>query len=312
MPEREPLLVANDLRVSLATRRGEVAVVRGVDLCAGDGETLGIAGESGCGKSTLAAALVRLLPCQGRISGSIMFRGKEVLDMDERALRALRGAQIAICFQNAAASFDPLMKIGAHLNEVRRLHRKERSGDVADQIESVGLDRDVATCYPHQLSGGMLRRAQLAVALAAAPALLIADEPTAGLDAPAQRSFLDLIRSLQARRSFSTILISHDLALIARACTRIAIMYAGLIVEEGPASLVLAQPRHPYTRMLADASRLEPGRSVPGHAPDPAEMPAGCGFVERCPRREQDCEARMPDFQSTPEGRRCRCIMSHA
>ncbi len=300
------LLSLRALRVTLQTRRGPVLVLRGIDLDVAEGEALGIAGESGSGKSTLASTIIRTLPIEGAISGSMSFRGRDILAIDPGEMRRIRGRDIAIVFQEQ--SFDPLARIGQHVAEVLKAHGMIEgvAARVRELLVLVGLDPDVASAYPHRMSGGMLQRAQLAVALAARPSLLIADEPTSAVDAVLQTHLLDLLSSLRARLALSVILISHDLSVISRFCQRIAVMYAGRIVEEGAVGGVLSTPRHPYTEMMLRASRFEGSGGV-GSAPDMFCLPVGCAFRERCPRRVPACGSRDVDL-CRKDGHAVRCV----
>lgn len=301
-----PLLSLRSLRVTLQTRRGPVPVLRGIDLDVADGEALGIAGESGSGKSTLASTIIRTLPLGGAISGSMTFRGRDLLAMDPREMRRIRGREIAIVFQEP--SFDPLARIGKQIAEVLKAHgmTEGAAARVGELLVLVGLDPDVAISYPHRMSGGMLQRAQLAAALAARPSLLIADEPTSAIDAVLQTQLLDLLSSLRTRLALSVILISHDLSVISRFCQRIAVMYAGQLVEEGSVRDVLSSPLHPYTALLLRASRFE-GSGGLGSAPDMFSLPSGCAFRERCPRRLPVCDSQDVDLRRE-DGRAVRCV----
>ncbi|EFF93420.1 peptide ABC transporter ATP-binding protein [Streptomyces sp. e14] len=285
------LLDVRDLEV---TYPGGAAAVRGVDLALAAGEKLGIAGESGCGKSTLALALLRLLPAGTRVGGEILLDGEDVLTMKWGRVRAVRWAGASIVFQGAMHSLNAVHRVGDQIAEPILLHRKataagarKRAGEL---LEQVGLPAARASAYPHELSGGQRQRVMIAMALACDPRLIIADEPTTALDVMIQAQILRLIEELVSEQDVGLIMISHDLAVLADTCDRLAVMYAGRVVEEGPARQVYDDARHPYGRALSEAfprigdpaSRFAP-RGLPGDPPDPAAVPSGCAFHPRCP-----------------------------
>ncbi|PDP89026.1 dipeptide/oligopeptide/nickel ABC transporter ATP-binding protein [Glycomyces fuscus] len=294
------LLDVRDLRVTYRTGGGDVPAVRGVDLSLRPGDTLGLAGESGSGKSTVALALLRLLPETAGISGEVLLEGENVLDMRWGRLRAVRWAGASIVFQGAMHSLNPVRRIGQQIAEPMAVHGTVPSAEaparVAALLEQVGLPASRARDYPHQLSGGQRQRVMIAMALACEPRLVIADEATTALDVMIQAQILALLRRLVAEHGIGMLMISHDLSVLASTCDRVAVMYAGRIVEQGPAREVVHEPAHPYASALSaafprigdPASRLAP-RGLPGDPPDPADPPSGCVFRPRCAVVETVC-----------------------
>ena len=281
---------------AVAGHRGAaVPAVRGVDLVIERGDTVGLAGESGCGKSTIAAAVLRLLPAGAQVGGQVLFDGEDVYAMKPGRLRAVRWTSAAIVFQGALHSLNPVQRVGDQIAEVITLHAQqdERSAAVrlrvGELLERVGLPATRARHYPHQLSGGQKQRVLIALALACNPQLLIADEPTTALDVMVQAQVLELLADLQRERGMAMLFITHDLSVLASTCQRLAVMYAGRIVERGPSHELFADPQHPYSRALAaafarigdPASRLRPS-GLAGDPPDPAALPTGCAFHPRC------------------------------
>ncbi|MFJ4910505.1 ABC transporter ATP-binding protein [Streptomyces sp. NPDC093249] len=312
------LLEVRDLRVTYGTGAGAVPAVRGVDLTLETGSKLGVAGESGCGKSTLALALLRLLPASARISGSVLLDGDDVLTMSWGRLRAVRWAGASIVFQGAMHSLNAVHRIGDQIAEPLLVHgratpaaARRRSGEL---LEHVGLPTARAAAYPHELSGGQRQRVMIAMALACDPRLIVADEPTTALDVMIQAQVLRLIEGLVAERSISLLMISHDLAVLADTCDRLAVMYAGRVVEEGPARAVYEASEHPYGRALSSAfprvgdpaSRRAP-RGLPGDPPDPADLPPGCAFRPRCPVAVDPCGDDQ-ELREAGTGHRAACV----
>ncbi len=314
------LLELRDLAITYRTEGGPVPAVRGVNLSLEAGQTLGLAGESGCGKSTIAASVLRLLPLSATVTGQILFNGEDVLTMNWGRLRAVRWAGASIVFQGALHSLNPVRKIGSQIGEPILLHEpgvsKEAAGRrVTDLLRSVGLPADRADSYPHELSGGQKQRVMIAMALACSPNLIIADEPTTALDVMIQAQVLNLIGDLVRDRGIGMIMISHDLSVLSATCQRLAVMYAGRIVEEGPARQVFTDARHPYAEALAWAfpiigdvrTRMSP-RGLPGDPPDPADVPSGCSFHPRCAVAQPACSTRDMELWPAGEGRRAACV----
>jgi peptide/nickel transport system ATP-binding protein len=308
-----PLLSVRDLHVTYRTAAGPLAAVRGVDLELAAGETLGLAGESGCGKSTLAGALLRLLPKGTEVTGEVLLEDEDVLAMKPGRLRAVRWSGMAIVFQGALHTLNPVQRVGRQIREAIELHRKD--ADVGELLELVGLPARRAGDYPHELSGGQRQRVLIALALACDPKLLVADEPTTALDVMVQAQILRLIRTLQAELQLAVLFITHDLSTLAAICRRLAVMYAGRIVEQGPAHEVFAAPAHPYTRALAaafpvigdPAFRHNPS-GLPGDPPDPRELPSGCPFHPRCPVVREECPRTQVELWPAGDGRRAACV----
>ena len=313
------LLSVRDLHVTYPTDAGPLEAVRGVDLELAAGETLGLAGESGCGKSSLATALLRLLPRGAKVTGEVLLEGENVLAMKPGRLRAVRWTGMAIVFQGALHSLNPVQRIGPQIGEAIELHahgkRAKTSARVGELLELVGLPARRAQDYPHQLSGGQRQRVLIALALACDPKLLVADEPTTALDVMVQAQILRLLADLQERFGLATLFITHDLSTLAAACRRLAVMYAGRIVEEGPAHAVFDAPAHPYTRALAaafpiigdPAFRHNPS-GLPGDPPDPRALPPGCPFHTRCPVVREECPHTAVELWRAGEARRAACV----
>ncbi|MGH2697085.1 MAG: ABC transporter ATP-binding protein [Actinomycetota bacterium] len=315
------LLSIRDLEVTYATQGGPVPAVRGVDLDVEAGETMGLAGESGCGKSTIAHAILRLLPEGTRVTGEVMLEGEDVLTMSFGRLRAVRWGQAAIVFQGAMHSLNPVQRVGEQIVEAVRIHdakvTEAEAGRRAGQlVERVGLPAGRARDYPHELSGGQRQRIMIAMALACGPRLLIADEPTTALDVMVQAQVLTLLKSLQDELKLGLLFITHDLSVLRELCDRLAVMYAGRVVEVGPAGSVFGEPAHPYTRALAGAfpsigdpdDRRAPG-GLGGDPPDPQRVPTGCSFHPRCPARFEPCDRVDPSLYAVEDGRRAACLL---
>ncbi|WP_445529938.1 ABC transporter ATP-binding protein [Streptomyces cyslabdanicus] len=308
-----------DVRNLEVTYPGGVAAVRGADLSLEAGEKLGIAGESGCGKSTLALALLRLLPAGTRVGGEILLDGEDVLAMKWGRVRAVRWAGASIVFQGAMHSLNAVHRVGDQIAEPILLHRKATAAGAkkktGELLEQVGLPAARAGAYPHELSGGQRQRVMIAMALACDPRLIIADEPTTALDVMIQAQILRLIEGLVSEQDLGLVMISHDLAVLADTCDRLAVMYAGRVVEEGPARQVYDDARHPYGRALSEAfprigdpsSRFAP-RGLPGDPPDPAAVPAGCAFHPRCPVALDLCATQDQSLRDAGPARRAACV----
>ena len=314
------LLELRDLAVTYRTDGGPVPAVRGVNLSLEPGHTLGLAGESGCGKSTIATSILRLLPSSAKVTGQILFNGEDVLAMKWGRLRAVRWAGASIVFQGALHSLNPVRKIGSQIAEPILLHetgvsKEAASRRVVELLRQVGLPAARADSYPHELSGGQKQRVMIAMALACSPNLIIADEPTTALDVMIQAQVLNLIGDLVRERGISMITISHDLSVLSTTCRRLAVMYAGRIVEEGPAHEVFTDARHPYAEALAWAfpiigdtrTRMSP-RGLPGDPPDPAAVPSGCSFHPRCAVARPECSTKDMELWPAGDGRLAACV----
>ncbi|MGW6459598.1 ABC transporter ATP-binding protein [Streptomyces sp. NPDC055078] len=312
------VLELRDLRVTYGSGARAVPAVRGVDLSVAAGQKLGIAGESGCGKSTLALALLRLLPASARIGGEVLFDGEDVLTMRWGRLRAVRWAGASIVFQGAMHSLNAVHRIGDQIAEPILLHRRTTPAAarrrVGELLRQVGLPAGRADAYPHELSGGQRQRVMIAMALACDPRLIVADEPTTALDVMIQAQILRLIGELVAEQDIALVMISHDLAVLADTCDRLAVMYAGRVVEEGPARAVYDAARHPYGQALSaafprigDPSSRRAPRGLPGDPPDPSALPPGCPFHPRCAVALELCSAEDQELRGD-EGHRAACV----
>ncbi len=319
-----PLLAVTDLQVSLPTPRGPVQALRGVDLHIARGGTLGLIGESGCGKSMTALAIMGLLPPGARVTGSIMFGGRELLSLSEAALCGLRGNRIGMVFQEPMSALNPLHTIGAQIAEPLRLHRA--FGRAQARVEALRLLDRVRMpqaarrldAYPHQLSGGQRQRVTIAMALACGPDLLIADEPTTALDATLQVEVLDLIAGLVADTGMALLMISHDLGAMARTVARLLVMYGGAGIDSGPTREVFDRLAHPYTRGLFGARpRLGAARvdgrkprltTIAGRVPELSDLPHGCAFADRCEWAVPACRAAPPPWIDVGASHAARCI----
>ncbi len=316
-----PLLSVRDLRTWFYTDQGIAKAVDGVSFDIYAGETLGIVGESGCGKTVTSLSILGLLPqppAKIEDGSSIRFDGKELIGCPEREMRALRGNEISMIFQEPMSSLNPVYSVGNQISEVLRLHRRmNRKSARAETIRLLGEvgigepERRVDE-YPHLLSGGMRQRVMIAMALSCEPKLLIADEPTTALDVTIQAQILELLASLRRRHGMAVLLITHDLGVVAEVCDRVVVMYAGQVVETGTVYEIFADPQHPYTRGLLDSlpSVVNPGqrlKAIPGSVPTPTQWPAGCRFRERCSPAGDGCEIAQPLVPLGTDGRLARC-----
>ncbi len=300
-----PVLQVQGLTTHYRTMRGWVKAAENVSFDVAEGEALGIAGESGCGKSTVALSLLKILPQGGVIrKGKILFEGRDLVPLSEEEMRKIRWKGISIVFQGAMNALNPVIKVGEQIAEAIKTHEKDVSGsDVKDRVakllETVGIEPSRADNYPHEYSGGMRQRALIAMALAVNPTLLIGDEPGTALDVIVAAQTLKLLRELKDKLGLSMILISHDLSIIAETCEKVAIMYAGKIVEYGDAVSVFKNPLHPYTQGLIKAFPSIKGpkvrlTSIPGQPPDLLNPPSACRFHPRCPYVMDVCKIEEP------------------
>ena len=320
-----PLLEASNLLVEFPAAGGVVRAADDVSLALEPGEALGLVGESGCGKSVTALALLRLVMPPGRITaGTIWWRPREqngrvdLLALDEARMRQIRGAELAMIFQEPMTALNPVMKVGEQIAESVRAHerisRREARARAIEVMVQVAIPdpHRRAEDYPHQLSGGLRQRAMIAMAIVCRPRLLIADEPTTALDVTIQAQILDLLRSLRERFGLALLLISHDLAVVAQVADRVAVMYCGRIVEVGPARAVLTAPLHPYTQgLLRAVPRLRSGarlEAIPGTVPNLAALPPGCAFEPRCLFRKAECGRVVPQLRQSGESL-VRCVL---
>jgi peptide/nickel transport system ATP-binding protein len=315
------LLEFRDLHVTYTGSRGRLPAVRGVDLAVHAGETLGIAGESGCGKSTLAMAVLRLLPKHAEVTGQILLDGENLLAMGWGRLRAVRWTGASIVFQGAMHSLNAVQRIGRQVAEPILVHEKTTPAKAAKRVEEllerVGLPPSRARSYPHELSGGQRQRVMIAMALACDPDLVIADEATTALDVMVQAQVLQLISGLVTERGVGLVMISHDLSVLSAVCDRAAVMYAGRIVEQGPAREVFANARHPYSAALGaafpvigdPATRKRPG-GLPGDPPDPTRLPEGCSFAPRCAVAMERCGRESPELLQVGSARTSACFVA--
>lgn len=321
----EEILQVKDLRTSFMTGAGEVQAVRGVNFSLGRGEALGIVGESGSGKSVTSMSILQLLGSNAVIkSGGIEFEGRNIVMMNKRELRSLRGARISMIFQDPMSSLNPLMRVGVQIAEMLEMHNPGMSAEEvkAEVLRLMTLVRIPEPekrfrSYPHEFSGGMRQRVMIAMALACRPDVLIADEPTTALDVTIQDQILKLLRSLQDEFHMSIIFITHDLGVVAELCSRVLVMYGGLIMEEALIDDLFERPAHPYTMGLLNSipsvaqdksQRLTP---IPGSPPDMLQPPAGCPFAARCPYARNICAQRMPEYFPVREGHRSMCWLLH-
>jgi oligopeptide/dipeptide ABC transporter ATP-binding protein len=318
-----PLLEVRDLRTYFHTRDGVVKAVDGVSFDVHRGEVLGLVGESGCGKSVTSFSIMGLVGQPGRVeSGSVTFDGRDLLEMPKKDLRKLRGEHISMIFQQPQSSLNPVFRVGAQISEVFEIHRdmKKAAGaeGAIEMLRRVGIPdpEERAKAYPHEFSGGMAQRAMIAMALACEPELLIADEPTTALDVTIQAQILDLMRDLQRDSNTAVVLITHDLGVVAEMADRIAVMYAGEIVEEADVEELFAEPKHPYTQGLIGSVPIlgqlkEELAVIPGNVPNLVDLPVGCRFADRCQARIdhalEKCTVEKPDLFQVGNRHKARC-----
>ena len=319
MRSSAPLLEVRDLHVEFPTRRGTLAALRGVSFSLGAGEALGIVGESGAGKSLVAFSLLNLLAPPGRVArGEILFEGRDVLTLPPDELRKIRGARMAMIFQDPMTTLNPVLTIGEQLAECLVAHRgasmREARKAAAERLREVAIPDPVERmdCYPHELSGGMRQRVVIAAALMTEPALVVADEPTTALDVTIQAEIMALLARLRRARNMALILISHDLALVSQAVDEALVMYAGKIAERAPVADLVSRPLHPYSRGLLNALPDNADadgrfRQIPGSMPALSAVPSGCAFHPRCFRAEPVCGENIPPTRARAGGREVAC-----
>ena len=319
----EPLLQVRGLTTQFRTDRGLVTAVDGVSFDVNAGETVAVVGESGSGKSVTALSILRLIPSPpGQIvAGEILFEGRDLINMTDREIRAIRGDRIAMIFQEPMSSLNPTLTVGMQIAEPINLHRGKSWRDALDDarglLETVRIPdaRSRVGAYPHQFSGGMRQRAMIAMALACKPKLIIADEPTTALDVTVQAQILDLLKALTKETNSALMLITHDLGVVARYADRVVVMYAGRVIEQAPARELYANPRHPYTRgLLASIPRLDsdtsiPLEPIPGSPPDLASLPQGCAFAPRCRQAIARCATQRPVLRQVTPNHAHACLL---
>jgi peptide/nickel transport system ATP-binding protein len=314
-----PLVRMRDLHVKFVTRDRTVHAVNGVDLDLAAGEVLCILGESGSGKSVTMRALMRLLPKTAKVSGTVEVAGRDVVAMGEGELADFRGGEVAMIFQEPMTALDPVFTIGRQIAETVQRHEKAsrrdaeaRALELLELVQIPSAKRRLAA-YPHELSGGLRQRAMIAVALACRPKLLLADEPTTALDATVQIQVLLLLRELQERMGMGVIFVTHDLGVAGEIADRVAVMYAGKVVEEGPVGAMMRAPLHPYPKGLLGATvhaglRGQRLTTIPGAPPSLEKLPVGCAFAPRCAEAMPECATTTPEARRPAAGRMARCL----
>ncbi|WP_142781825.1 ABC transporter ATP-binding protein [Agrobacterium sp. T29] len=313
-PQDTPLLEVNGLTVSLSTSRGYLEAVRDVSFSLASGEVLGLVGESGSGKSITMRAIMGLLPLKARITGSVRFAGRELIGLPDRALRPIRGKDITMIFQDPMTALNPVLTVGDQLGECIRIHQPhltrsavtERSIELLSMV-AIPMPAERLTQYPHEFSGGMRQRVTIAIAMANSPKLIIADEPTTALDVTVQAQILEVLDGLRRDHGVSIVLITHDLGVVAGMANRVAVMYAGRVVERGTTENIFDNPGHPYTSGLIDSlplldSQTEHLRAIPGTAPSLANRPSGCPFHPRCRFSQAICITEEPQLRPSDAG----------
>lgn len=316
--DNEKFLHIENLRVEYKTDGKTAYAVNGIDFELNKGEVIGFVGETGAGKTSMALAIMKLIPSPpGRIAGGeVWFENKDIMTMSEKEMRAIRGNKITMIFQDPMTSLNPVLTVGEQIGEVIRLHNKLSAEEVrkkaAEMLEMVGIDGKRADEYPHQFSGGMKQRVVIAIALACNPSLLIADEPTTALDVTIQAQVLELMVSLKERLGTSMIMITHDLGVVAEICDKVAIMYAGEIVEAGRIEEIFENRKHPYTEGLFDSIpdlevEMPRLKSIKGMMPSPCDLPSGCVFAPRCPYAMDICDKKKPEKFYFSDDHYARC-----
>ena len=316
--EKHTLLKINDLVVEYAANKKIVQAVNGVSLSLNKGETLGLVGETGAGKTTIAKAILRILPDPpAKVKGGeIWFEGEDLLKLSDRKMSHIKGNEISMIFQDPMTALNPIMTVGKQIAETIRLHNKiskaEAQTEAVKMLEMVGIPGERYSEYPHQFSGGMKQRVIIAMALACKPKLLLADEPTTALDVTIQAQVLEMMNELKKELDTSVLLITHDLGVVAEMCEKVAVIYAGEVVEYGAAEDMFDNTAHPYTKGLFQSlpkldskeTRLKP---IKGMMPDPTELPEGCKFSERCPYATEECKKRAPKLMELKNGHYALC-----
>lgn len=317
------ILEIKDLRTVFDTAKGRIKAVDGVSLAVNSGETLGIVGESGCGKTILALSIMRLVPANGRmISGEILFSGTDLLKLSEDEMRSRRGSDISMIFQEPMTSLNPVFRIGEQISEVIRLHQKlpvkQSMEKSIDLLREVGIPdpRKRARDYPHNLSGGMRQRVMIAMAVSCHPRLLLADEPTTALDVTIQAQILDLISIMKQKNNMAVVLITHDLGVVAQSAEKVAVMYAGKVVEFSDVTTLFNNPLHPYTQGLLESiparcfdsrEKQEYLKTIPGSVPDLYNLSSGCRFYDRCSWADEECRVSEPSLREIDVGHYVAC-----
>jgi oligopeptide transport system ATP-binding protein len=320
-----PLLEVHDLKTQFFTPEGVVKAVDGVSFELNAGETLGIVGESGCGKSVTALSVMRLIPPPGRIvGGRVLYDGNDLTKLSESEMQGIRGESIAMIFQDPMTSLNPVFKVGWQVGEPLMLHRAESKAkaftSAVSVLAKVGIPSpgDRARDYPHHFSGGMRQRAMIAMGLTTTPKVLIADEPTTALDVTIQAQILELLRNVNREFGTATILITHNLGVVAGMCERVMVMYAGRVVESGPTEDVFAHPKHPYTWSLLrsiprlDADRHEALKPIEGLPPDLIDLPSGCAFHPRCTFAVERCKSDTPALNRVGDTQLAACWVTQS
>jgi peptide/nickel transport system ATP-binding protein len=317
------ILEVRDLTIHYFVDKSVVKAVNGISFELEQGESLGLVGETGAGKTTTALGIMRLVPNPpGRIvSGSILYKGEDLTKKSEEDMRRIRGHEISMIFQDPMTALNPVLTVGDQIAEVVSLHqnvtKKEALRKAMEMMEMVGIEGERCNEYPHQFSGGMKQRVVIAIALACTPKLLIADEPTTALDVTIQAQVIDMINNLKKELNTAVLMITHDLGIVAESCDHVAIMYAGEIIEYGDLDSIFFRTAHPYTvgllgslpRLDVDVDRLTP---IDGLMPDPMELPDGCSFCERCPKRMAKCEKQHPSLVEIEKGHFVSCHLYNA
>ncbi|KQZ70398.1 ABC transporter ATP-binding protein [Nocardioides sp. Root151] len=314
-PTTDNVLEARNLRVWYGAAAGPVRAVDGVNFTLRKGEILGLVGESGCGKSTLGRGLIGLLPEGAKMDGELLFQGKDIVGLKKRKLHKMRGKDLGMIFQEPLTRLNPLMRISEHFEETLKTHEKRISKKEVERrslevLRMMGIPPTRYTAYPHEFSGGMRQRLMIALALVLKPAFVVADEPTTALDVLVEAQIIRILHDLRREFDTSLLLITHNLGIVAEACDRVAVMYAGEIVEIGDASEVFSRPKHPYTRELLRSTislRTTGLEFIPGAPPNLIDPPSGCKFHPRCPLAMAVCAEREPRVLTTADGTTTQC-----